>query len=59
MMQEKTMKDKVGDLVEFVHELLHADELDNQEGFKQTMLETKAALASILLCAIILACTMQ
>ena len=58
MVQAMTMKDKVGDLVELVHELLHANQLDNQEGYKQTMLERKAGLVSILLFAVILACTM-
>lgn len=59
MVQAKTMKDKVGDLVELVHEFLLTDHLDNQEWFKQTMLETKVGLVSILLCAVILLCTMR
>ena len=59
MVQAKTMKDKVGDLVEFVHKLVLTSQLDKQEGFKQTVLETIAGLESILLWAIILAYIMQ
>ena len=59
MVQAKTMKDKVGDLVELVHKLVLTSQLDKQEGLKQTVLETKVGLEWILLCAIILACTAQ
>ena len=59
MVQAKTMKDKVGDLVELVHKLVLTSQLDKQEGLKQTVLETKVGLEGILLCAIILACTAQ
>lgn len=59
MVQAKTMKDKVGDLVELVHKLVLTSQLDKQEGLKQTVLETKVGLEWILLCAVILACTAQ
>ena len=59
MVQAKTMKDKVGDLVELVHKLVLTSQLVKQEGLKQTVLETKVGLEGILLCAIILACTAQ
>ena len=38
----KTRKDKVGDLVELVQELLLTRRLDNQEGFKQMLLENES-----------------
>ena len=59
MVQAKTMKDKVGDLVELVYKLNLTSQLDKQEGFKQTVLETKVGLESILLRAVIFACTTQ
>ena len=59
MVQAKTMKDKVGDLVELVHKLVLSSQLDKQEGLKQTILETKVGVESILLCVVILACTTQ
>ena len=59
MVQAKTMKDKVGDLMELVHKLVLTSQLDKQEGFKQIVLETKAGLKSILLCIVILACIMR
>ena len=44
MVQAKTMKDKVGDLVELVHKLVPTSQLDKQEGLKQTVLEMKVGL---------------
>ena len=44
MVQAKTMKDKVGDMVELVHKLVLTSQLDKQEGLKQTVLETKVGL---------------
>ena len=44
MVQAKTMKDKVGDLVELVHKLVLTSQLDKQEGLKQTVLEAKVGL---------------
>ena len=57
MVQTKPMKYKVGDLVELLHKLVTTSQLDKQEGFKETVLETKLGLESILLCAVIFACT--
>lgn len=42
----KTMKDKVGDLMELLQKILLTVRLDNQQRFKQMVLETKAGLES-------------
>ena len=44
MVQAKTMKEKVGDLVELMHKLVLTSQLDKKEGLKQTVLETKVGL---------------
>ena len=44
MVQAKTMKDKVGDLVELVHKLVPTSQLDKQEWLKQTVLEANVEL---------------
>ena len=57
LVQAKTMKDKVGDLVELLQEILLTGRLDNQQRFKQMVLETKAGLESGRSCAVVLTCT--
>ncbi|CAL5227379.1 g10329 [Coccomyxa viridis] len=46
MISGKAMSDKAGDLLELFHDVLLTARLDDQERFKQMVLETKASLES-------------